>query len=304
MQENILDQEEQSPSKSKQQAAKRSTLVSVAINIILAAIQIFVGIFSNSNALVADGIHSLSDLLSDFVVLFANHHSSKEADEDHHYGHQRYENAASLFLGLSLVGVGLVMLWHAGNKIIFSNSTAQIQIQALWVALTALVVKEILFRYMLAVATKARSSMLVANAWHARSDAASSFLVAIGIIGSLLGYPVLDVVGALVVGLIIAKTGFKFSWNALHDLMDRAVSKEETAKIQELIISTSKEVKGCHNLRTRKMGDAIFVDVHIELDGDMTVRKSHDIAAKVRDNVSERLPVIDMMIHIDPVEIK
>lgn len=301
MHKNLLEQEQQT-STTKQQAAKRSTLVSVVINIVLASIQIFVGIFSKSNALIADGIHSLSDLLSDFIVLFANHHGSKEADEDHHYGHQRYENAASLFLGLSLLGVGLAMLWSSGSKIIFSNSVEQVQIQALWVALIALIVKEILFRYMLGVATKARSSMLVANAWHARSDAASSFVVAIGIAGSLLGYPVLDIVGALIVGLIIAKTGFEFSWNALHDLMDRAVSKEETAKIHELIITTS-EVKGCHNLRTRKMGDAIFVDVHIELDGNMTVSKGHDVATEVRAKVSAQLPVIDMMIHIDPVEI-
>ena len=286
---------------SKQKTAKKSTLVSVVVNIILATIQIIVGFLSHSSALIADGIHSVTDLISDFVVLFANHHSSKSADEDHNYGHQRFENAASLFLGLSLLGVGLMMMWNAGYKIIFTPQNPPVQIHALWVALCALAIKEILFRYMLAVATKVRSSMLVANAWHARSDAASSLLVAVGIIGSLMGHPVFDIVGALIVGLIIVKTGFTFSWNALHDLMDRATSSEETAKIREIIISCS-YVKGCHNLRTRKMGDAIFVDVHIELDGDMSVRQSHDIAKKIRENVSEHLPVFDMMIHIDPFD--
>jgi cation diffusion facilitator family transporter len=300
MQENLINHDSVD-NVIKRQVAKKSTLISVFVNFILGSIQIFFGFISHSSALIADGIHSLSDLVSDFVVLFANHHSSKSADEDHNYGHQRFENAASLFLGLSLIGVGIMMLWSAGHKIIFSNTTSQIQIQALWVAISALIIKEILFRYMLRVATQVRSSMLVANAWHARSDAASSFLVAIGIIGSLMGYPVLDIVGALIVGLIIAKTGFKFSWNALHDLMDRATSVEETAKILQLIIS-SPEVKGCHNLRTRKMGDAIFVDVHIELDGDMTVRRSHDIVDDIRQNVNSQLPVFDMMIHIDPVE--
>jgi cation diffusion facilitator family transporter len=287
----------------KKQVAKRSTLVSVVVNISLATVQIIVGFISHSSALIADGIHSLTDLISDFVVLFANHHSSKSADEDHNYGHQRFENAASLFLGLSLLGVGLVMMWNAGYKIIFSTNKPIAQIQALWVALIALAIKEILFRYMLRVATKVRSSMLVANAWHARSDAASSFLVAVGITGSLMGHPVFDIVGALIVGLLIAKTGFTFSWNSLHDLMDRATSAHEVEKIKQLIISLP-EVKGYHKLRTRKMGDAIFVDVHIELDGEMTVKQSHDIEAKIRKKVSANLPVFDMMIHIDPYENK
>lgn len=298
MHKHVIDHE--TLSQTKQQAAKKSTLVSVVINIALATAQIFVGIFSGSNGLIADGIHSITDLFSDFVVLFANHHSSKEADEDHHYGHQRFETAASLFLGLSLLGVGLVMLWGAGHKIIYPVVTATIQIHALWVALVALVTKEILFRYMLAVATRVRSSMLVANAWHARSDAASSFIVAIGILGALMGYPVLDAVGALVVGLVIAKTGFEFSWDALHDLMDRAASEEETAKVRQIII-TAPKVLGCHDLRTRKMGDMIFVDVHIEVDGSLTVREGHDIAAEVRSSVIAQLPVLDIMIHIDPV---
>jgi cation diffusion facilitator family transporter len=286
-------------SETKQKAAKNSTLVSVVINIVLATAQIFVGIFSGSSGLVADGIHSLSDLFSDFVVLFANHYSNKEADDDHHYGHWRYETAASLFVGLSLLGLGLAMIWSAAHKIIYPNLTAIIQIQALWVALVALVSKEILFRYMLAVATKVRSSMLVANAWHARSDAASSFVVAVGIIGALMGYPVLDLIGALVVGLVIAKTGFKFSWDALHDLMDRAASAEDAEKVRQIIIASPK-ISGCHDLRTRKMGDMIFVDVHIEVDGAMTVRQGHEIAAEVRSRVISQLPVLDVMIHIDP----
>jgi cation diffusion facilitator family transporter len=168
------------------------------------------------------------------------------------------------------------------------------------VALFALVTKEVLFRYMLAVAQKVKSSMLVANAWHARSDVASSFVVAIGIIGAVMGYPILDSIGALVVGLVIAKTGFEFAWDALNDLMDRAASDEEAVKIRELINSTPR-VLGCHDLRTRKMGDMIMVDVHIEVDGKMTVKDGHDIGFAVRNKVMSELQVLDVMIHIDPV---
>ena len=256
----IEDHELDSPD--KQQAAKRSTLVSVVVNIGLTISQVFAGIVSGSQGLIADGIHSLADLVADFVVLFANHHSGKDADDDHHYGHQRYETAASLFLGVSLLAVGMGMLWSAGNKIIHPMASGQIQILALYVALGSLVAKEVLFRYMLSVAERVRSSMLVANAWHARSDAASSLVVSIGIVGALLGYPILDAVGALVVGLMVAKTGWEFSWEALHDLMDRSVSEEEHKRIEEIIGATD-GVKGFHALRTRKMGDMILVDVHI-----------------------------------------
>jgi len=256
------DHEVESPD--KQQAAKKSTLVSVVVNIALTISQVFAGIVSGSQGLIADGIHSLTDLVADFVVLFANHLSGKDADDDHHYGHQRYETAASLFLGVSLLAVGVGMLWKAGEKIIDPVPTGQIQIMALYVALGSLVAKELLFRYMLSVAERVRSSMLVANAWHARSDAASSLVVAVGIGGALLGYSILDSVGALVVGLMVGKAGWDFSWDALHDLMDRAVSEEEHKQIEEIIRSTN-GVEGFHDLRTRKMGDMILVDVHIEV---------------------------------------
>jgi len=284
----------------KQAAGKKSTLVSVAVNLTLTVGQVFTGLISGSQGLIADGIHSLTDLVADFVVLLANHHSSKDADEDHRYGHQRYETAASLFLGVSLLFVGMGMLWSAGQKIVSPTVVGQIQILALYVALGALVAKELLFRYMLIVAERARSSMLVANAWHARSDAASSLVVAVGIVGALLGYPILDSVGALVVGLMIARTGWNFSWEALHDLMDRAVSLEEHQKIEKIIQATP-GVKGCHDLRTRKMGDLILVDVHIEVDGNETVQVGHDIAQEAANRVMASLPILNVMTHVDPV---
>ena len=284
----------------KQSAAKKSTLVSVAVNLALTVSQVFAGLLSGSQGLIADGIHSLTDLVADFVVLFANHHSAKDADEDHHYGHQRYETAASLFLGISLLAVGLGMLWSAGHKIINPIATSQISILALYVALGSLAAKELLFRYMLAVAERVRSSMLVANAWHARSDAASSLVVSVGIVGALFGFPILDSVGALIVGLMIVRTGWSFSWDALNDLMDRAVSEEEHQHIERIILSTN-GVLGCHDLRTRKMGDMILVDVHIEVDANASVQVGHDIALAAANQVKAKLPVLNVMTHIDPI---
>ena len=285
----------------KHTAAKKSTLVSVFVNLCLGIFQIVTGFFSGSQGLIADGIHSFSDLVSDIVVLIANKHSSKDPDEDHHYGHYRYETAATAFIGLSLIGVGILMIWHAGYKIAYSDEIVEIKIIALWVALGALVIKELLFRYMLHVGEQVKSAMLIANSWHARSDAASSFVVAIGIVGALFGYGVFDIIAALVVGLMIVKMGWDFSWDALHDLMDRSVSLEEDKKITNIILET-KGVKGIHDLKTRKMGDMILVDVHIEVDANISVREGHDIAVAARLAVMTSMPaVLNVMSHVDPV---
>jgi cation diffusion facilitator family transporter len=280
-------------------AAARTTWVSVVVNIVLVALQISVGIFSKSQALIADGIHSLSDLLGDVVVLFAGHHSKKGADQDHPYGHQRFENAASLALGALLLTVGIGMLWSAVQKLENPGAIASVHVSALWVAGIALVSKEILFRYMLAAAKRVKSGMLVANAWHARSDAASSLVVAVGIIGNLAGYPMLDPIAALIVGLMVAKMGWGFGWDALHDLMDRAVDQEEVDAIRRTLVETP-GVHSVHDVRTRKMGDMIVVDAHIEVDAGISVEAGHDIAVIARQRVMQRHRVLNLLTHVDP----
>ena len=281
-------------------AASRSTWVSVGVNVVLSTIQIVVGVLAKSQGLIADGIHSLSDLVADFVVLFANHHAQKDADEGHPYGHHRFETAASLVLGLLLLGVGGGMVWSAVIKLENPQAVPQVHAVALWVAGAALVSKELLFRYMLAVAKRVKSSMLVANAWHARSDAASSLVVALGIVGNLMGYPLLDPVAALIVGFMVGKMGWEFAWNALSDLMDRSATQEQIDQIHTLLRETP-GIAGVHDLRTRKMGDMIVVDAHLEVDGTLTVREGHDIALAARERVMVALPVLNVMTHIDPV---
>ncbi len=280
-------------------AASRSTWVSVGINLVLTTVQIGVGIFAKSQGLIADGIHSLSDLVADFVVLFAGHHAKKDADEDHPYGHQRFETAASLALGGLLMAVGVGMLWSAVRKLEAPETVQTVHIVALWVAGGALIAKELLFRYMLAVAKRVKSSMLVANAWHARSDAASSLVVGLGIIGNLAGYPILDPIAALIVGFMVSKMGWSFGWDALHDLMDRAVDEQEVAAIRQTLMETP-GVSNVHDVHTRKMGDMIVVDAHIEVDADITVEAGHDIAVLARQRVLQRHRVLNLMTHVDP----
>ncbi|WP_242071112.1 cation diffusion facilitator family transporter, partial [Klebsiella variicola] len=206
---------------------------------------------------------------------------------------------ASLILGTILFIVGIGMLWSAANKMQQPDDIPQVHIVALWVALAALVIKELLFRYMLAVATRVKSTMLVANAWHARSDAASSLVVAIGIIGSLSGFKLLDPVAALVVGLIVTRMGYSFMSDSLHDLMDRAVDIETENSIKTTLLSTP-GVEGIHDLKTRKMGDLVVVDVHLEIDGDLSVKVGHDIAVLARKSVLDNHHVLNVMTHVDP----
>ncbi|MDR3392852.1 MAG: cation diffusion facilitator family transporter [Sulfuriferula sp.] len=297
----ITDDTEASPRTMEERAAaaSRTTWVSVGVNLCLSITQIIVGILSKSQGLVADGIHSLSDLIADFVVLFASHHSKKDADADHPYGHQRFETAASLVLGVLLLAVGIGMLWSAIIKLEDPDTIPKVRIAALWVAGGALIAKELLFRYMLVVAKRVKSSMLVANAWHARSDAASSLVVGAGIVGNLAGYPILDPIAALIVGFMIARMGWEFGWDALHDLMDRAVDEQEVDAIRQTLIETP-GVQGVHNVRTRKMGDMIVVDAHIEVDATISVEAGHDIAVAARLRVMQHHRVLDLMTHIDP----
>ena len=282
-------------------AASRSTWVSVGVNTVLTVAQIAIGFVTKSQGLVADGIHSLSDLISDFVVLVANHHSQKEADDDHPYGHQRFETAASLILGTLLLAVGVGMLWSAFVKIQEPHELPDIHVTALWTALAALVAKELLFRYMLAVAKRVKSSMLVANAWHARSDAASSLVVALGIVGNLAGYPILDPIAALIVGGMVGKMGWDFAWDALHDLMDRSADEAEVEAIRETILATP-GVLGAHDLRTRKMGDMVVAEAHVEVEATQTVEAGHEIAVEVRARVLRRHRVLNLMVHVDPAQ--
>lgn len=277
-------------------------MVSVVINITLSILQLTVGIFAKSQALVADAIHSLSDLVSDGVVLFANKHSAKEPDAEHPYGHRRFETAATLGIGVILLLVGAGMLWNSFNKLQEPGLIETVHIIALPIALLALVAKELLFRYLLRVAKRVRSTMLAANAWHARSDAASSLVVAIAIVANVMGLPIADPLAALVVGLIIFRMGWRFFIRAFHDLMDQAVDDETEDKIKKIILNTP-GVQGLHDLKTRKLGDMIWVEVDLEMDGNLTITKGHDIAVEARQRVMDALPVLEVMTHFDPVQL-
>ena len=280
-------------------AAQKSTWVSIGINVLLTSMQMLGGFFAHSQALMADGLHSLSDLLSDVLVLYANRHGNRHADAEHPYGHARIETAATLILGAFLAVLGVALLVAAAMRLQHPDALRAVSPPALAIAIFALVAKEGLFRYMLAVAKKVRSQMLVANAWHARSDAASSLVVIVGVAGNLLGYTFLDLVAAAVVGVMIAHMGGKLALEAMAELVDTGLEAEEVEAIRQTLLNIH-GVRGLHELRTRRMADNALVDAHILVDPRISVSEGHYIAESARNAVLKNHHVMDVMVHIDP----
>ena len=279
---------------------RRSVNVSMGVNVALSIAQIIVGWFANSHSLLVDGFHSFSDLLSDLLVLFVARHSVRDADENHPYGHARLETLATLALGLMLVAIGAGFLYSAGEKAMHLGEAPPVGMAALYVAAGALAAKEWLFRYMLRAAKKANSAMLIANAWHSRSDAASSLVVAIGIGGSLIGFIYADLLAAAIVGALIIKMGWEFSRGALEELVDQGADAEQIAEIRNVIRETT-GVMDLHELRTRRMADRILVDAHVHVAPRISVSEGHRIAEQVRTNVRRACAqVLDVLVHIDP----
>ncbi|KMQ80050.1 Cobalt-zinc-cadmium resistance protein CzcD [Candidatus Burkholderia pumila] len=283
----------------RQDVARRTTWTSIVLNSGLTAAQLCIGVIAHSQALIADGVHSFADIVSDFIVLIANRQTSAAPDVDHNYGHSRYETVALLFLGGLLIAVGVGMLWRAGSRMVNLQDIPAVHASALIVAIIVLVSKEALFRHMLRAAERVRSAMLIANAWHARSDAASSLVVVLGIIGSLAGYRILDPIAAALVGFLIGKMGWTFAWDALQDLSDRALDEKTTADLRDILLSTP-GVREVHELRTRKMGDLAIVDAHILVDPLISVSEGHFIAESARAHILADSRVIDALIHVDP----
>ena len=282
--------------------AQRATWVSIAVNVVLTVFQIAVGLFAHAQSLVADGMHTLSDLVGDFMVMFASRQGANPADERHPYGHGRYETAASMVLGLILSGVGAGFLLTAAVRMQSLDALPELHPAALWMALITLAGKEGLFRYMLAVAQRLRSPMLVANTWHARADAASSLVVAVGIGGSLLGYRFLEPLAAVLVGFMILRMGAMLAYEALRELIDTGVDPEEVAKIRETVTGTC-GVIDVHDLRTRRMAHRVLVDAHVRVDARISVSEGHRIAELARSRVRASHPdVLDVLVHVDTEE--
>ena len=281
-------------------ASRRAVYVSMAVNFLLALAQIAIGFIGQSQALMADGLHTLSDLFSDVLVLVAAKQGARDADSNHPYGHARIETAMTVALSLILIIVGLGIAVRAGVRLSAHAPLVAPSVITLIVAVLTIVAKEALYRYTARVAQRLRSNLLHASAWHHRSDAFSSILVAFGIAGSLLGFPYLDAVAAIGVALLIVKMGGSLGWNALRELVDTGLDDATLERIRKVILGIN-GVRTLHLLRTRQTGGQALVDVHILVDGTISVSEGHQISERVRHELMRNIDgIADVMVHIDP----
>ena len=281
------------------ETARHVTLVGALVNAFLGSIKMLGGIFFHSHALFADGLHSFSDLITDGMVVFASKYGSQHADDSHPYGHQRIETAATFFLAMLLIVTGAGIAWDALSELLRGYHTRP-GTWALPIALLSIAANEALFHYTHRAGKHIQSDLLLANAWHHRSDAASSLVVLAGLLGSLGGFVYLDAVAAIIVGLLIIQMGVTYSWNSIKELVDTAVDPLQRTTIKNAIQHID-GVKRIHQLRSRMMGRDIFIDVHILVSPFISVSEGHFIAQNVHYELVKQISgVQDVTVHVDP----
>jgi len=280
-------------------AIKKTAVVGAVVNITLSVVKIFIGVVGQSQSLVADGIHSVSDLLSDCLVYFVAHKSHHAPDAKHPYGHGRYETMATMALGGSLIIVAAGIVWDAFARMLSPEKLLEPNAITLVAAIFSILANEGLFQYTLRIGRDFKSSLLTANAWHHRSDAVSSIVVLVGIIGTMSGLPYLDAVAALGVGVMVGKIGWDLGWGAAQELVDLGLSDERVALIQRIIHSID-GAEDFHMLRTRSLGGHAAVDVHVRVSSRLSVSEGHMISLIVEQRLKKELEEIeDVTVHID-----
>ena len=287
----------QAQSRSKQ--SQKVTIVGALVDFILSIIKIILGYIGQSGALIADGIHSFSDLLTDWVTWYAAKLSGDAPDADHPYGHERFETVATLGLSIFLAIVGTIIIFNGIGR--FSNPNA-LKHENWLIAAAALSIfsKEALYWYTVKVANNIKSDLLKANAWHHRTDAFSSVVVIIGIIGAANGYFFLDSVAAIVVGILIIYIGWQLGFEATKELVDTSIDQEDI-KALHLALSEIKGVNSVHTLRTRKVGHKKSADVHVQVNPFLSVSEGHIISVSVERVAKECIEDLDdVTVHIDP----
>ncbi|MDK9793235.1 cation diffusion facilitator family transporter [Vibrio sp. D431a] len=280
---------------------KKITLIGGVANLLLAIFKIAAGKMTGSNALIADGIHSLTDLISDVVIFFGASYWSQPADEDHPYGHGRFETLVNAFLSFSLlcVSVGLILnLFKDGLKVV----PPDVSILALCVVVVGIITKEILYRWTMKNGLKLDSKALIANAHHHRSDSLSSLPVAFVIIAQFvdptIGY--IDTTATVLVSLMIASSAYEIALPIFQEITEKKTDGDIVRKIQMLALESDR-IKEVHNVRSRRLGGDIIMDLHVLVDQSLTVYEGHEIALQFENEIAKRIiDVVDVVVHIEP----
>ncbi|MFW5693803.1 MAG: cation diffusion facilitator family transporter [Alkalispirochaeta sp.] len=286
--------------------AEFATLIGAAVNILLSAVKLTVGIFATSGALVADGVHSLSDLVTDAAVLLGLRAARRPPDTNHAYGHGRYETLAALFVGAMLVAAAGGILLHSWSRIagaVAGETLRSPRPAAISVAAASIVAKEMMFHVTRRIGQRSGSPALVANAWHHRSDALSSVATLVGVGGAaLLGseWNILDPAAAGIVACMIAWVGVKTALGALREMTDHALPQSDHAAIKRIVLSVP-GASDPHNLKTRRLGSDVSIEVHFRVNGDISVNDGHDIASEVESRIRREFGASSTIItHVEP----
>ena len=278
----------------------RVTWIGFIINVLLSAVKVSAGYFGHSRAMIADGIHSLSDCVTDIAVIIGSRYWFKPPDQEHHYGHRRVETFVTIFISVVLAGAAIGICFDAFEHLLNGRASRPAVIN-LAAALLSIITKEWLFRYTRNAGNAIKSEALKANAWHHRLDAFSSIPAFIAIGGAVLSPMLwfLDAVGAVVISFMILQAAMKILMPGLNELSETGAPVEICAKIQGIAMAVAK-VMDVHKIRTRYVGFSLFVDLHIEVDGGMTVKEGHDISEEVKRKIIENGPnVIDVVVHLE-----
>ncbi len=284
---------------------RKVTLIGLFANIILSVIKFIIGTLGNSQAVVADALHSFSDTSSDFVILFGVKYWTAPPDESHPFGHQKIESFVTIIIGLILLAVASGIGYNAILSLM-NKSQASLTWMVILGPVLSFIVKEIMFRITYKVGIETNASSVKANAWHHRTDALSSIPVLVAVAASLINPKLafLDQVGAIIVSVFIIKVGLDILFTSINELLDIGMPKQELLSIEKAIISNA-NVRGVHKIRTRKLAGSFYIDLHLEVDGSLTVVAGHRISETVKQTLIEKNSrIIDVMVHLEPASPK
>ncbi len=287
----------------KEKKIRKITWIGLIINLLLSGIKFVAGVLGSSHAVTADAVHSLSDSTTDLAVIVGSYFWYKPADQDHPYGHRRIETVVTIFIGFVLMAAGIGIGWESVKMLFQGRKTTPGVVAALAAAISVLC-KESLYQWTYRVGQKIRSPALLANAWHHRLDAFSSIPALVAVGGAIIipSWAFLDCLGAILVSVLIIYSAFGIVWPGIRELVDSGASKETCERIKS-IANREEPVKQVHRIRTRYLSSGLMVDMHIVVDGKISVMEGHDIAENVRERIiAARGDVVDVIVHVDPEE--
>ena len=286
--------------KDRYDESNKVTILSILLNIVLTTIKVLAGLLGNSSAIIADGLHSASDIITSIGILIGNKISRKPRDEEHQYGHEKAESLVSFILAVVLIIVSLKIGYDGAIKLLNINKIEVPSILPLIVALISIGVKEYQYQITIRVANKINSSSLKADAWHHRSDALSSIAAFIGIGGAILGVRVLDPIASIIVAIVVVKVGINILKSSCDELMDSAINKKDIIKIQNMV-RTNEGIYGIKDLKSRKYGSVAYVDLSIFIDKSKSLEEAHEIADNLEKSIIDNLCYIkEINIHAEP----